>query len=246
MENDGTAYKPLSDEKLITGEFGVLNFQTIDWYLTLYQGVDWTGRLTSSSRLHHLCGKSHIMYTRRHRAAKVNGQVWRMRRADWMDVQRFVSSYRPAVHSQTRRFSRARWPLQVSVLQPFMRRRGDDLQKKRQRGRREEKSRSRPSEIDKPEFEGRSVENVHGNDHNKETQQKRYSQIVLTSSCDLIDRSERKTWRNFKLQGHKSAAAPGRRETWRNNGEVGGKHKPPSPPQSLNRDQCDLLIRPSL
>ena len=53
------------------------------------------------------------------------------------------------------------------------------------------------------------MENVHGNDHNKETQQKRYSQIVLTSSCDLIDRSERKTWRNFKLQGHKSAAAPG-------------------------------------
>ena len=32
-------------------------------------------------------------------------------------------------------------------------------------------SRSRPSEIDKPEFQGRSVENVHGNDHNKETQQ---------------------------------------------------------------------------
>ena len=48
--------------------------QTIDWYLTLYQGVDCTGRLTSSSRLHHLCGKSHIMYTRRHRAAKVNGE----------------------------------------------------------------------------------------------------------------------------------------------------------------------------
>lgn len=48
--------------------------QTVDWYLTLYRGVDWTGRLTSSSRLHHLCGNSQIMYARRHRAAKVNGE----------------------------------------------------------------------------------------------------------------------------------------------------------------------------